>query len=341
MSAPDQVKRYSVYGYDFILDGNCGEAQKGLAEDFTFFSGESAATSPVTLVLNQDRPDYAGLPECDASVYTPRNVVYRDGARRILDFGGRGLGIHEPDQRRFTMTSESSDLVYEAGYLFLLSQIGQRADERGMSRVHAVAMSYRGRAILVMLPMGGGKSTLAAALLRHKGLRILSDDSPFIDRMGRLHAFPLRLGLLNGQEKQLPPEQLRLIERMEFGPKYLVNYSYFADRVTATAEPGMLLVGRRSLGERGRLEKSSYKTAMAAMVPHSIVGLGLFQGLEYILERSTGELVGKAGVALSRARNAHSLIRRSHNFVLHMGRDTEQNAQLVMDEAERLFADSQ
>ena len=335
------AKRYSVYGYDFELQGTSTAAQDGLEEDFTFFRGEASGAEPVTLVLNEGTPNYAELPECDASVYTPRNVVYRDGDRRLLDFGGRGLGIYEPKKRRFTMTSESSDLVYEAGYLFLLSQIGQAADERGMSRVHAMAMSYRGRAILAMLPMGGGKSTLAAALLKHRQLRILSDDSPFLDRKGNVHAFPLRLGLLKGREQEIPADQVRVIDRMEFGPKYLVNYSYFAERVEATAEPGMLLIGRRTLSARGRLERVSYRTAMAAMVPHSIVGLGLFQGLEYILERSTGELLGKVGVALSRARNAHKLVRRSHNYVLHMGRNPEQNAELVLEAAEKLFAHGQ
>ena len=84
-------RRYSVYGYDFVLGGSCEEAQAGLAEDFTFFAGESAEAAPVEVRLDQGKPDYDGLPEIDASVYTPRNVVYTDRGRRILDFGGRGL----------------------------------------------------------------------------------------------------------------------------------------------------------------------------------------------------------------------------------------------------------
>lgn len=335
MADGQREQRYSVYGFDFLLGGNCHEARAGLAEDFGFFAGESVGVTPVEVRLDRDRPDYDGLPDVDASVYTPRNVVYADGNRRILDFGGRGIGIYEPHAGRFTMTSESADLLYEAGYLFLLSQIGQAADRIGLSRVHAAAMSFHGRAILAMLPMGGGKSTLAAALLRHPELRILSDDSPFVDRSGRVHAFPLRLGLLPEQAHTVPADQMRLIDRMEFGPKYLVNYSYFAERVDAAADPGLLLIGRRTLAARGRLERASYRTAMAAMVPHSIVGLGLFQGLEYLLSRSGRELVWKSGVVMSRARNAHRLVRRSRCFILHMGRDPEQNARLVLDAAEK------
>lgn len=100
----------------------------------------------------------------------------------------------------------------------------------------------------------------------------------------------------------------------------------------------MLLIGKRTMAARGRLEQVSYSTAMGAMIPHSIVGLGLFQGLEYILQESAWELAGKVGVGLSRARNALRLVRQSRNYVLHMGRDPEQNASLVMEEAERLFA---
>jgi hypothetical protein len=333
--------RFSVYGYRFVLQGDCSFALEGLTEDFAFFADKSPAQNPkrgeVRLELMQGAPDYDGLPVVDASIYTPRNVVYRHHGVRILDFGGRGLGTYDGNNRLFRITSEDPYLVYEAAYLFLLSQIGQECDRRGMHRLHALAMSYKGHAILALMPMGGGKSTLGSALLRGSGLSILSDDSPFIDREGNAHAFPLRLGLLKGREGEVPEEHRRLVHRMEFGPKYLVNYSYFAGRVVDRAKPGIVLLGRRTLARQGRLTEASYLTAMKAMTPNMIVGLGLFQGLEYLLERSTSEIAGKAGLGLSRLRNAHTLVRASRNFVFHMGRDPDINAQSVVDLAERLF----
>ena len=332
---------FSVYGYRFVLLGDCRFALEGLAEDFAFFADkgslENLGRGEIRLELVQGVPDYDGLPACDASIYTPRNVVYRHQGVRILDFGGRGLGTYDSANRVFRITSEDPHLVYEAAYLFLLSQIGQECDLRGMHRLHALAMSYKGHAILALLPMGGGKSTLGSALLRGSGMSILSDDSPFIDREGNAHAFPLRLGLLKGREEEVPKEHRRLVQRMEFGPKYLVNYSYFAGRVVDRAKPGIVLLGRRTLARQGRLAEASYGTAMKAMTPNMIVGLGLFQGLEYLLERSTGEIAGKAGLGLSRLRNAHTLVRASRNFVFHMGRDPDANAQCVVALAERLF----
>lgn len=330
---------FDVYGYRFGLTGDCRFALEGVAEDFAFFRSEAgeAGALDVQLELREAEPDWDALPVSDAAVYTPRNVVYRDGMDRILDFGGRGLGRFDERARRFRMESADPQLVYEAAYLFLLSKIGQALDGRGLHRLHALAMSFRGKAILALLPMGGGKSTLGAALLKHPDVRILSDDSPFIDRQGRSRAFPLRLGLLKGRESEVPEEHRRLIQRMEFGPKYLVNFSYFADRVDAEAAPGLVLLGRRTLAQKGRLERASGREALRAMVPNLIVGLGLFQGLEYVLERSSRELAGKVGLGWSRLRNARALVKNSENYVFHMGRDVDANARMVMElAAERL-----
>ncbi|HTP88078.1 MAG TPA: hypothetical protein VMJ34_14080 [Bryobacteraceae bacterium] len=338
-----RVAAFSVHGYGFTLTGNCEFALGGLAEDFGYFAEhrETAQQTAraVTLELIEHLPDYDGLPACDAAVYTPRNVVYRHQGKRIVDFGGCGLGVYDAAAGHFRVVSADPHLVYEAAYLFLLSQIGQAADARRLHRLHALAMSHHGCSVLVLLPMGGGKSTLASALLKHSSMSILSDDSPFIDRNGNAFAFPLRLGMLKGSEHEIPPEHRRLIKRMEFGPKYLVNYSWFADRVADRAAPGIVLLGRRTLAPEGRVEPASYRTAMAGMIPNMVVGLGLFQGLEYLLERSTRELAGNVGLGWSRLRNAHALVRRSKNYLFHMGRDSEANARMVMDLAERCLAD--
>ena len=333
----EQAAGYNVYGFEFRVSGGCSFAREGLAEDFAYFAAGQTGPDAIELELDEGEPDYRGLPECDARFYTPRNTVYCVNGTRYLDFGGRGLGTFEGAARRFAMRSADPHLVYEAAYLFLLSQIGQYGDARGLHRLHALAMERQGRAVLALLPMGGGKSTLGAALLKRPEMRILSDDSPFIGRQGQALAFPLRLGLLEGREEEAPAEHRRLVRRMEFGPKYLVNYSYFAGKVAKEAAPGLVLLGRRTLAREGRLEPASYTETLKAMVPNLIVGIGLFQGLEYLLEHSAGELARKGGLGWSRLRNAHALIRRSKNYVFHMGRDVEANAQLVAELAEREF----
>ena len=56
-----------------------------------------------------------------------------------------------------------------------------------------------------------------------------------------------------------------------------------------------------------------------------VVGLGVYQGLEFLLERGAVELVGKTGMVASRMRNALALVRRAECRRFVMGRDPELN----------------
>ncbi|MFC1680796.1 hypothetical protein ACFL1S_03255 [Pseudomonadota bacterium] len=150
------------------------------------------------------------MPEEIATTYTPRNVSFSRDGRTYIDFSGRALAIRNRRERSFRIYSRDPDVQYEATCLFLLSCIGEFLDTRGMHRVHAMAMSVNGGAVLAILPMVGGKSTLGSALLKYPEFKFLSDDSPFISTDGRVHAFPLRLGLLPGSEHDIPEDQRRL-----------------------------------------------------------------------------------------------------------------------------------
>lgn len=321
---------FDVYGFRFRVESRCEWARDGICQDFAFFRSETA--DPAFLIeMIEAEPDYEPLPPCDASVYTPRNVVYRVGEFSYIDYSGRGLAVHNPAERSFRITSLDRHLLYEAVYLFLLSHIGQFLDGKRLHRLHALAVSVDGKAILVLLPMGGGKSTLGAALLEHHEIRLLSDDSPFIDPGGRVLAFPLHLGLLPGREKEVPPEHRRRIERMEFGEKHLVNIEYFADRLAPAAEPGLILLGRRNLGPDCVIEPAGGLAALRAMIANCVVGLGLFHGLEFILSASPWELASKAALGVSRLDNCFALMRRSETFYLSLGRDVRANAQAVVE----------
>jgi hypothetical protein len=69
-----------------------------------------------------------------------------------------------------------------------------------------------------------------------------------------------------------------------------------------------------------------------------IVGMGLFQGLEFILRKSAWEILGKASAIMGRARRAHALTRRSKCFVIYLGRDIQANAAAVAELAKRELA---
>ena len=336
--ASPAVHTFNVYGYRFSIQGESSSLQ-GVLEDFAFFA-DTNGPGKVSIELVNDHPPFASVPHVDAAVYTPRNVVYRDGSARYIDYHGRGLGIHDHATGDFRVFSKDADLLYETAYLFLLSQIGQHLDKRGLHRIHALGIAIKGRAVLVLLPMGGGKSTLALDLLKNPAVKLLSDDSPYIDRQGQLWSYPLRLGLLPGSERFIPPNQRRLIQRMEFGPKYLVNYSFFKDRVCPSAEPGFVFLGARTLAPTCRIDEVGVGAALRACVSNCIVGMGLFQGLEFILQSSALELLNQSTVGASRLRNCYKLLRRSQLRRIHLGRDRELNARTLFEYVDSRLGES-
>ncbi len=332
-------RSFNVYGYRFNVHSSVEEPLRGIEEDFGFFAAEATGEG-VTIELFAETATAEMLPSGNAVTYTPRNVVYREAGKRFIDYHGRALGIQDEATSGFKLYSLDNGLLYEATYLYLLSQIGERLDDAGLHRLHALGVVIQGRAVLVMLPMGGGKSTVGLHILRHPQVDILSDDSPFIDRRGRALAFPLRLGLLPGSEHTVPPESRRTIQRMEFGPKHLVNYSFFRDRVCASAEPGLLFVGARTMAKECRIEKIGRLAGMRSCITNCVVGIGLFQGLEFILQSSPWELFMKGKLGFSRAWNCWQLLRRAQVRRIHLGRDPELNALTLLRYAESNLIES-
>jgi hypothetical protein len=118
---------------------------------------------------------------------------------------------------------------------------------------------------------------------------------------------------------------------MEFGPKHLVNYSYFADRVSPSAEPGIVFIGSRTMQPESRIEQVGKLAGLRPMLANCVLGIGLFQGLEFLLGSGVLGLTKKFGVGISRSRSSWRLLSRSQICRIHLGRDLEQNARAVLD----------
>ena len=62
-----------------------------------------------------------------------------------------------------------------------------------------------------------------------------------------------------------------------------------------------------------------------------VVGLGVYQGMEFLLERGLTELLGKGGVVISRFYNSVQLLARAPAYRFVMGRNIEKNRQTLLD----------
>lgn len=310
--------RFEVRGWPAVADE--------VVRDFLWFRTADAGPADVTVELEQGAPRWDAYGDLTAAFVTPRNVVYQNGSRTILDYFGRASAELDRAAGRIVIRSEHPHLAHEAAYLFLLSRIGEHLDARGLPRLHALGLAGPRGAICVLLPSGGGKSTLAVSALADERAKLLAEDTPLLDARGYVHPFPLRIGINPTDAERMPEGSVRRIERMEFHDKLVLDLDGFRDRVEGEAQPmADLVVGQRSLGREGRLERLPRRAAAGALLREGVVGVGVYQGMEFVLQRGMRDVAGKAGEALTRARCCAAAARRARVWRLTLGRDHASN----------------
>jgi hypothetical protein len=321
-----------VHGLTVEIGGEWPEVVEDLGRDFAWFRAPSSREPDVTVTVRQGPPDFDSLGDLESTFVTPRNVVYQDGDTTVVDYFGRAVSVLDRRRAQIAIEGEDAHLVHEAAYLFLLSRVGEHLDDLGLIRLHALGLSGPEGAIAVMLPSGGGKSTLALQALRDPDCRLLSEDSPLLDRHGLVHPFPLRIGINPTDADLLPEGDVRRLERMEFHPKLALEVDAFADRI----EPHPrrlrdLVIGRRTLGRDARLERLPRRSALGPLLREAVVGVGIYQGMEFVLQRGMIDVFRKAGTATMRARCAAAALSNARVWRLSIGRDHERNWEAVRE----------
>jgi hypothetical protein len=324
----ERAPALDVYGLRIAIDGDWPQVADELVRDYAWFRTTAPVhESPnVQVTIHNGSPDYDGLGDLRSTFVTPRNVVYQQGNTTVVDYFGRAVSVLDRSHQQIEIQGEDPDLVHEAAYLFLLSRIGEHLDQRRLPRLHALGLSGAAGAVALMLPSGGGKSTLALQALRDDGCRLLSEDSPLIDVAGFVHPFPLRIGVNATDAELLPDWPVRKLERMEFHPKLALEVEAFADRIDPEPRPlRHLVIGRRTLGRSARLEPLPRRSALGPLLRESVVGVGLYQGMEFVLQRGMADVFRKTGTAAMRARCAAAALRRARVWQLWIGRDHRRN----------------
>lgn len=325
---------FDFYGLTIEVSASSADLVQEVRRDFAYFR-VAEAKGQVRIEMHLDSPPYAELPSIPASFITPRNVCFRNEKVTYIDYFGQGLAVFDREGKRCTVYGTDTDLVHEIVFLFILSTVGQYLDGRGIHRIHALGVSYKERGILLLLPSGGGKSTMALELLSRPEFLLLGEDTPLIDRRGYILPFPLRLGVRLGHKIDIPSQYLRTMSRMEFDPKILIDIEYFNGRLGKEVEPAVVLVGERNLGRVSEIVPLSRRQSFNALTKYMIVGLGVYQGIEFLFERGLWELLGKGGVVASRLYNSVRLLSRVSAYRFVLGRDINKNLETLLEFIER------
>ena len=250
------------------------------------FDGFPDASSTGGVELEVDLRAYRPPSGLRESFRGPYGVCFDQGPVRHILYPGGVWVRFDYEQDRGLVMGEDAELVYERLYLSLMSRVGEQLERRGLHRVHGMAVASPFGNCLFLMRAGVGKSDLAYGLLKREGWKLISEDTPLLDRRGQLYPFPFRLGLRRGS----PGEAKVLVRASEF---------------VIEREPGpcrFVFRGAWTTGDQPALGPLSRRRLLGALLRDGVVGVGVPQVAELFLRPGLRDLVDKAGLALARLR---------------------------------------
>jgi hypothetical protein len=341
----DNEKTFCFFGIRTSIQGIDAE---DLAADFDFYTNRPESLSQrgsISLTTSSDSPLPENLPASSASQVFSDCVLYRDGENYLYDYGGKAqLRLTRSKGRSFgRLESADRNLRLELGYLFLQSELGRHLDAIGLHRLHGFACVPKGAkgATLVLIPSGGGKSTLAFEFLKRREGLILSDDTPILDRRGFVYPFLHRLGATDPDKI---PEAWRAsakkFERRKFGPKWVVPVNALPAGSLPRPEekfPVAHIVIAERHGSLATPKISPLRRHKAAfpLLRDLVVGMGVPQIAELLLTRGLGSLPGLTPVAASRFAAASAALARARVWKLQLSRNNSLNLESLISINER------
>lgn len=269
-----------------------------------------------------DRHRYVGL---SAQSYHRDYLVYEKKDWRIIDFLGQALSIFNKKTKETEIYCRDLDHLYEIFYLAFESLVGEELEKNGFIRLHGLALEKNGRATILMLPPGGGKTTLAMKFLRHPAIKVLAEDI-LLFKQGKFYGLNFRWGV---RESEIDKNfDQRLMKRQREHNKFLIDTKNLPLAEQATY--GHLIVGTRQIGQDCQLKKvSKFKLFRQTFKP-LVLGLELQQALAYFLLGNLGDYLFKSKLVFSRLIGLSRIIFHSKCYNIFLGDEVEKNFQALV-----------
>lgn len=313
------------------------EILKILGKDFShFISLDSLSNIDFHLQIFQQSPPFQEVPNVVASMQTLNSICYDVGNIRYCDYYGDLLSVLNFTSNVAKVYSENSAKLHEVCYLLLLSRVGKQMDLRGLHKLHAVGVSYKDLAIICMMPMKGGKSTLLMQFLKDERFKIISDDIPLINFSGEIIPFPIKIGLsdLPGNLKvENPEENFYTMDRGLYGKKQLLCLRGLPGRVESSNrsfKKVLLIEAFRYNSKTSILKDADFLSTMKGLFKHGVIGFGLPMVIEYFWEKGFWDFLLKTRIFFSRLFSFTSLMFRARNMKLFLSKNPAEASEVII-----------
>jgi hypothetical protein len=339
MIFPNNKLHLNFYGAFAVIESENHQILNLIEKDFYFFKCRSEIIDPKNVfqlkIINQNAPENL-IPEIQTTMQSQSSLTYDLADNRYNDYYGELISKINFTKNEAILYSENFNKLHEVAYLIILSRIGKKMDLMGYHKLHAFAVAFGDIAVVCMMPMKGGKSTLLMELLKDPRAKMISDDIPLIDRKGNLHPFPIKIGLdkFNNEIKvDNPEENIYQMHRSQYGTKTLISVRGLKDKIVPANKKFkkvILIEAFRINSAHSYLGVPSWPKTFKGLFKHGIIGFGLPMVIEYFWEKGINDFLIKTAIFFSRLFSFFIFSLRTTRLRLHLGKKPEKAAKEIL-----------
>lgn len=324
---------FNFYGVTVSVESDEAALIDDIRRDFSYFSvADRSGPGHVAIEVRHAPAADLPIPEQTASIYKYNCVCFDVNNVRYMDYSGRARCAHFLRENRVVIHAEDGTFMHELCYMIIHTLVGEKLDARGLHRVHGLGFDFCGQGVLCLMPSGAGKTTLALHLMNDPRVRLLSEDTPLADSSGKMHPFPLRLGVCAHNTIDVPEEHVRLFERTLSAPKYLIDIEHFKDHIAPSpCRVRYIFRGQRISSGHCEIRPVSKLTIVRLLVAEGVIGMNVPQYLEFLLRFKIRDMLRVMATIWRRSKAALRLLRGSGVYEIILGHDREKNAALLLE----------
>jgi hypothetical protein len=345
MIYPNNRLYLNFYGAFAIVESENHQLLNIIEKDFYFFKCRSEIVEPKNTfqlkVINQNAPENF-IPEIQTTTQSLSSLSFDLADNRYNDYYGELISKINFTKNEAVLYSDNFNKLHEVAYLIILSRVGKKLDLMGYHKLHAFAVAFGDIAVVCMMPMKGGKSTLLMELLKDPRAKMISDDIPLIDRHGNLIPFPIKIGLdkfNNEIEVENPEENIYQMHRSQYGTKTLISIKGIKDKIVSPTQKYrkvILIEAFRINSAHSYLGVPTWLKSFKGLFKHGIIGFGLPMVMEYFWENGLYDFMIKTTIFLSRLQSFFIFSLRTTRLRLHLGKRPDKAAKEILYFVEKL-----
>lgn len=319
-----------IYCYQISVEYRDEKLLQSLKRDFAYFLKPRYSIKKRTRIYIERRyPDFTTVRGFYLFTHLLADV-YGWGDFRWLKYKN-GLVYFDSRNSVGRVISKEEDFLYHYTYYLIISKIGEILDLNGLHRFHSLAVEICGTTVLFSMPINGGKTTLGMLLMKHDEVSLFSEDTPLIDRHGKVNPFPMRLSLRPGFQFPVPKKLQRIKDDPVFGKKILVDLDYLGieNIKVKSGKPSYIFWGTKSKLKQPALQKINPLLSLLLVIVYMVMGKDCPQRAEFFLRLSPKGFLMIGVIFLKRFLTALSLWKNTRSYYFHMTSQVEINAAFI------------